>query len=125
MKNQSDLKYIRQWRIFESMVIKETHYFTEIIQKLMPDDMYAELQKAIIKQPEIGDPITGSRGLRKVRWKIPGSGKRGGLRVIYYWITKENEIFMLFAYKKARSENLTKDQIKLLRKAVEEELSDG
>lgn len=125
MKNKKDLKIIRQWRIFESMVIKETHFFTEIIQNLMPDDMYADLQRAIIKNPELGDAITGSGGLRKVRWQIPGSGKRGGVRVIYYWITKENEIFMLFAYKKAKSENLTKDQIKQLRNVIEEELKDG
>ena len=125
MTNKNDLKSIRQWRIFESMVIKETHYFTEIIQKLMPDDMYAELQEAIIKRPETGDPIVGSGGLRKIRWQIPGTGKRGGVRVIYYWITEEDEIFMLFAYKKAKSENLTKDQIKQLRKVVEEELKHG
>ena len=108
-----------------SMVIKETYYFTEIIQTLMPDELYAEFQCAIAERPDIGDIIPGTGGLRKVRWKLAGSGKRGGIRIIYYWITETDEIYMLFAYAKASSENLTKEQEKLLSKIVQEELKDG
>ncbi len=108
-----------------AMIIKETHYFTKIIKELMTDELYGELQEALVRQPALGDLIPSSGGLRKVRWKIPGKGKRGGVRVIYYWITQEDHIFMLFAYGKASKEDLTKEQIKLLRQLVEEELNNG
>ena len=91
----------------------------------MPDDLYADLQRAILRQPDIGDIIPGSGGLRKVRWKTPGSGKRGGVRVIYFWLAKFDQIYMVYAYAKAKKENLTKDQIRQLCKLVEEELSSG
>lgn len=67
MTHGHNLKNVRQWRIVNNMVIKETHYFTEIIQKLMPDEMYAKLQQTIIKQPDCGSIIPGSSGLRKIR----------------------------------------------------------
>lgn len=120
-----DLKEVPQWRIISSIVIKETHSFTRIIQEIMPDDLYAELQRAIIRQPDLGNIIQGSGGLRKLRWKLSGSGKRGGVRVIYYWMSQENEIYMLFAYAKAKCEDLTREQVSLLRKVVEEELKNG
>ena len=91
----------------------------------MSDELYAGLQEAIIRAPDIGDIIPGSGGLRKVRWKVAGRGKRGGVRVIYYWITQEDQIYMLFAYKKAKQENITKPQLKLLKQLVEEELKNG
>lgn len=61
-------------------------------------------------------------GLRKIRWNIEGQGKRGSVRVIYYWLTKDEQIFMLYAYKKNAQENLSKDQLKMLKRIVEEEL---
>ena len=67
MTNLSILQTIRQWRTIQSMVIKETEYFTDIILKLMPDDLYAQLQEAIIRKPDAGDIIPGSSGLRKIR----------------------------------------------------------
>ena len=50
----------------------------------MDDDSYANLQTALVHKPEVGNLIAGSGGLRKVRWKIVGKGKRGGVRIIYY-----------------------------------------
>jgi hypothetical protein len=61
----------------------------------------------------------GSGGLRKIRWKLPGTGKRGALRIIYYWDPPDT-IFMLFPYRKTEQEDLTADQLKLLRKMVKE-----
>lgn len=107
------------------MIIKESYLFTKIIQDLMPDDMYAELQVALVRQPELGRIMQGSGGLRKVRWNLSGQGKRGGLRVIYYWIEQNDEIYMIYAYKKSRSENLTSKQLQELRAVVEEELNNG
>lgn len=106
------------------MIIKETHIFTKIIQELMPDDLYQEFQETLIKNPEAGDIIKGAGGLRKIRWNLLGKGKRGGMRVIYYWFNSDDEILMIYAYPKNKQENLTNEQLKLLKKIVEEELRD-
>ena len=76
----------------------------------------------LMLRPEAGALIRGSGGLRKVRWNLPGKGKRGALRVIYYW-DRPDTIFMLLAYRKNEQENLTPDQIKLLGALVKEWLS--
>ena len=55
----------------------------------MDDDLYRQLQNFLIEQPDAGDLIEGTGGLRKVRWKLPGTGKRGGVRVIYFWRVAE------------------------------------
>ncbi len=101
------------------MVIIETSVFTRLIQELMDDDNYAELQKALVQKPDAGDLITGSGGLRKVRWKIQGKGKSGGVRIIYYWMTTDDQIWMLYGYAKSKKEDLTKQQLKTLRDIVE------
>ncbi len=65
--------------------------------------------------------IKGSGGIRKIRWNLPGSGKRGALRVIYYFDRPET-IYMLFMYKKNEQKDLTPDQVKILKKALKENL---
>ena len=62
-----------------------------------------------------------SRGLRKIRWRSKGKGKRGGIRVIYYLVERE-EIFMLYAYPKNERENISQDQAIKLRYLVEQHL---
>lgn len=62
----------------------------------------------------MGDLIPKGKGLRKTRWAASGRGKRGGARVIYYWIASDDVIFLLLAYKKNRQENLTAQQLKIL-----------
>jgi hypothetical protein len=71
-------------------------------------------------RPEAGNLIRGGGGLRKIRWNIPGKGKRGGIRVIYYWDKLDDTFYMLTAYKKSKKENLTRNQLKILRQLVEE-----
>jgi len=88
----------------------------------MPDDEYLELQEALVDNPKSGDVIRGSGGLRKIRWKVPGRGKRGGIRVIYYHLDENKQIYMIYAYKKTDQSDLTKEQIKQLKHVVEEEL---
>ena len=56
----------------------------------MTDEEYRVLQEALVFRPTMGDLIPGSGGLRKVRWKIEGRGKSGGVRVIYYWVTAKD-----------------------------------
>ncbi len=101
------------------MVIIETKVFTKIINALMPDDQYRELQLALMIDPEIGDLIKESGGIRKVRWKLPGGGKRGGARIIYYWAVSDDHIYMLYGYAKNDQADLTKDQLKILKQIVE------
>jgi mRNA-degrading endonuclease RelE of RelBE toxin-antitoxin system len=67
------------------MVIIETSIFTRQVQALLDDDEYRRLQTALVIRPDIGDLIPGGGGLRKMRWSAQGRGKRGGVRVIYYW----------------------------------------
>ena len=106
------------------MVIVETSIFTRVIQDLMTDEEYAEFQMALAERPDMGPVIPGSGGLRKVRWRLEGRGKRGGVRVIHYWLSDDEQLRMLFAYAKARQEDLTKAQLDTLREIVEK-WSDG
>jgi len=103
------------------MIFIETSIFTKEIQRLLPDDDYRMLQAALMLRPDAGSLIRGSGGLRKIRWSVPGTGKRGALRVIYYW-SPPDTIFMLFPYRKTEQEDLTPDQLKLLRKVMKESL---
>jgi mRNA-degrading endonuclease RelE of RelBE toxin-antitoxin system len=105
-----------------SMIFKETSIFTKEIARFLPDADYKMLQTALMLRPDAGDLIRGSGGLRKIRWNLPGRGKRGALRVIYHWDSPEI-IFMLLPYEKTSQENLTQRQIKLLRGLVKEWLS--
>ena len=63
----------------------ETPIFTAAIRRHLDDEQYRRLQIALMLRPEQGPVIKRSGGLRKVRWATAGAGKRGGLRVIYYW----------------------------------------
>ena len=101
------------------MIIVETSVFTRLIQDLMSDDEYKELQEALVLRPDSGDLIKGSGGLRKIRWSLVGKGKSGGVRVIYYWVTKADQIRMLYVYPKGKQANLTQAQVKQLRMIVE------
>lgn len=102
------------------MEIIETPIFTSKINEILSDDEYRRLQWDLAVNPEAGALIPGCHGLRKLRWKIPGKGKRGGLRVIYYWYTQDEKIYMLLPYKKSRQEDLTKKQLKILMEFVKD-----
>lgn len=91
----------------------ETSVFTKRITEY-PDDDYRLLQKELALNPKAGKVIKGTGGLRKIRWSTPGKGKSGGLRVIYYNLT-ENTILMVFAFRKNEAENITDEEVKMLR----------
>ena len=103
---------------------RETAVFTRGITALLSDDEYAELQGTLIVQPEAGDLIKDTGGLRKLRWSQArrGKGKRGGVRVIYYWYSSGSLIYMLLAYSKAEQDDLTAIQKRTLARLVKEEL---
>ncbi|WP_394226083.1 type II toxin-antitoxin system RelE/ParE family toxin [Pseudoalteromonas spongiae] len=101
------------------MVIIETPIFTKVITGMMTDDEYKELQEALVNRPDMGKVIKSSGGLRKVRWALEGRGKSGGVHVIYYWMTEDEQLFMLYAFPKNEQDNLTDAQVKALCKVVE------
>ena len=101
------------------MVFVETPIFTKRVLNLLDDESYAALQTHLAKHPEAGDVIRGGGGLRKIRWAAKGHGKRGGVRVIYYWWTGKDRISMLFLYPKNEMDDLSAKQLKLLRRALE------
>ena len=101
------------------MVIIETPIFTKLIKELMNDDEYKDLQEALVSRPDRGAIIKNSGGLRKVRWALEGRGKSGGARVICYWMTDNDQLYMLLAYPKNVQDNLTDAQLKALKKIVE------
>jgi len=102
------------------MVFIETPIFTREVEALLPGDSYRKLQQAILVRPEAGSLIPGSGGLRKLRWNLPQVGKRGSLRIIYYWDTPSDTVYMLLAYKKTKQEDLTQDQLKILSRLIKE-----
>ena len=99
----------------------ETPVFTRAILELLDDEDYQCLQLALLYRPERGSMIRGSGGLRKLRWGVPGQGKRGGLRVIYFWDEASETCYLLYAYRKNEQEDLTAQQLRVLRRLVEEE----
>ncbi len=99
----------------------ETPIFTKVITGMMGDDEYRSLQIALMLRPEQGPVIRGTGGLRKVRWARPGAGKRGGLRIIYYWAPGERAIYMLYAYSKSEQGDLTAEQARQLGQLVRRE----
>ena len=91
-----------------------------MITSIMNDDHYCELQNALELNPGLGFLIPGTGGMRKLRWRLKGRGKRGGLRVIYYWKPQEEQIFFLLAYSKNIQENISNEQLKTLCKVLSE-----
>jgi hypothetical protein len=84
----------------------ESSSFEAVRPIYLDEDEYAELQQFMIQDPESGQLVPGSGGVRKLRWKRPGMGKRGGLRVIYFVRFEPNEFWMLSLYAKAKLDNV-------------------
>lgn len=78
----------------------ETKLFTQIVETYLSDDEYSALQIALAANPEAGDVVRGSGGVRKLRWRLGSRGKRGGVRVIYYLRLRQGQIWMLTMYAK-------------------------
>ena len=99
------------------MEFVETSIFTQRITKLLTDEGYRDLQVVLAEKPRAGDVIPGAGGLRKLRWRAHGRGKRGGLRVIYYcW--SAHWLYMIFVYAKTEQDDLTPEQLRVLRAYV-------
>ena len=103
------------------MKFVETPIFTKELRSVLSDDEYRSIQTAIMLRPEQGSLIRGTGGLRKLRWGASGRGKRGGLRLIYYWDKASDTIYMLYVYPKSKQDHLTPQQIRILSRLVREE----
>jgi hypothetical protein len=98
----------------------ETRLFTRLVGEYLTDDEYRELQAALIERPEAGPVIPGGGGVRKLRWRAPGRGKRGGYRVIYYAKTAQRVIWMLTMYPKNVADNIPAQVLRQIRREVED-----
>ena len=103
------------------MLILETHAFTRRIVELLSDEHYAQLQADLVARPDAGRLIRGTGGLRKIRWAAKAHGKRGGVRVIYSWYVRGEQLLMLLVYPKDEQDDLSERQRRILRKIVEDE----
>ena len=98
----------------------ETSVFTRMIVQLMSDDEYAAMQRVLMDDPERGALIKAGGGIRKLRHGIEGQGKSSGVRVIYYWLKEDGQIYMLLVYPKSAKDTLSDSEIAILRKLVKE-----
>lgn len=98
----------------------ETKLFTRLVEEYLTDDEYREIQATLIERPEAGSVIPGSGGIRKLRWRAPGRGKRGGYRVIYYAKTAQRVVWMLTMYPKNVTDDISTQVLRQIRKEVED-----
>lgn len=98
------------------MVFIESAVFTKQARELLSDETYAEFQQYLAQCPEAGDVMRETGGLRKIRWSVPGGGKKGGVRVIYYHVSAKAQVRLLLIYRKGVKDDLTPAEKKVLRK---------
>lgn len=104
----------------------ESPAFTRVISDYLKDEAYRELQNHLSKNPELGVVMPGTGGFRKLRWSDPvrGKGRRGGLRIIYYYFDFDEQIWLMTIYSKGEADDLSTQQKNSLKAAIEAELSD-
>ena len=100
------------------MLFIETAIFTKELPRYLTDDEYRQLQEFLIERPESGVIIPGTNGLRKLRWVTSNRGKRGGVRIIYYWHVTADQIYLLTLYPENEMSDLSPDEKKLLKQIV-------
>ncbi|EKM0373719.1 type II toxin-antitoxin system RelE/ParE family toxin [Cronobacter turicensis] len=97
------------------MLFIETEIFTRAVTTLLSDDEYQQLQWFLALQPDYGDVIPDTGGLRKARWQAGGRGKRGGVRIIYFYRAYADEIRLLLIYRKGIKDDLSPHEKTVLR----------
>lgn len=102
----------------------ETPAFTRHLARYLGDDEFAALQQFLAANPEAGDVMPGTGGFRKLRWSDErrGKGRRGGLRIIYYFLVGDEQIWLFTLFGKDEAADLTPGQKRQLRAAIEAEL---
>src|ERR1017187_6177754 len=100
------------------MTVVETARFLKDARPLPSDYERTELVALIGANPEAGQVIPETGGVRKLRWALPGRGKRGGARVIYYYHNERLPVFLLAAYAKNEKTNLTQAECNAMKRLV-------
>ncbi len=101
------------------LTIAETPTFAAEADKLWSEQERLEFFIWLAGNPEAGDVIPDSGGCRKVRWSRAGTGKRGGVRVIYFTRLSAGEIWLLLIYAKSVRDNIPGHLLKAVRKEIE------
>ena len=106
------------------MVFVEAPAFTRHVSEYLDDDQYRLLQSELASNPEAGDVIQRTGGFRKFRWVDTrrGKGRRGGLRIIYYYFLSDRQIWLMTLYDKDEAADLTAKEKKVLKATLDTEL---
>jgi hypothetical protein len=97
--------------------------FSSRLSDYLSDESYRNLQHTLTQDPETGQVIPGTGGFRKMRWpdERRGKGKRGGLRVIYFYFEEDGQLWLLTMYGKDEASDLTNEQKRALQQAITRE----
>lgn len=103
----------------------EAPAFNRNVANYLSDDEFLDLQMHLAENPEAGDLMPGTGGFRKLRWADSqrGKGRRGGLRIIYFYFLADQQVWLMTLYNKNEAPDLTAREKKLLRAALETELT--
>ena len=114
--------YIRCWRTeYRTHGIHRSACLRHHLPDYLGDEDYRTLQKELAVNPELGDVMPGTGGFRKLRWKRRGKGRRGGLRIIYYYFASDHQIWFLTLYDKDEASDLTAQEKRALEAAITQE----
>jgi mRNA-degrading endonuclease RelE of RelBE toxin-antitoxin system len=101
------------------ITIAELPEYTHRVKKLLTEEEQHQLIDYLARHPTVGDLIQGTGGIRKLRWSYGGKGKRGGVRVIYYYHNQRLPLYLLSIYRKSDQDNLTLAQRRQLATIVQ------
>lgn len=99
----------------------ETKLFTRLVQEYLTDQEYAQVKRSLIENPDVGSVVPGSGGVRKLRWRASGRGKRGGYRVIYFHKLTAQTFWMLTMYPKNVRDDIPTQVLRQIRMEIENE----
>jgi hypothetical protein len=102
------------------IVFIETSLFTKLVYTYLTEDEYLGLQSFLLAYLDVGLVVPGSGGVRKLRWVVAGQGKRGGVRVIYYWKRSDGEIWMLTLYTKNEASTIAAHILRKIAKEIDD-----
>jgi mRNA-degrading endonuclease RelE of RelBE toxin-antitoxin system len=106
------------------MIFVEMRAFSRARAALISEEELRQLQRALATNPAAGLTIPGTGGLRKLRWAIGSRGKRGGVRIVYYWFPVQSRVLLLLIYPKNVQDDLTAEQKQVLVHIVEAEMKE-
>lgn len=97
----------------------ESPLFTKQVHDYLTDTEYGAFQEYLAANPELGDVVRGSGGVRKIRWSRRGTGKSDGVRVLYFARTEAGQIWLLLIYAKSAVDSIPGHILKALKEEME------